>query len=310
MKCSYCGEEIEDGLEVCPYCNGEVGKEIKEPPVDKENNEAKATVKKVTPADKNDEPPTPKVAKVKAHGRGMLVGMGAVCVVMLVGLIVMSVLFIKTNNELAEAKDSVGRLEYQLAAAQSASSSGNGQVDTSALPPAPASYKGVVDGISWEAYKYKDKSCVMVVESQDEDCGFLELNLKFKDASGGTLGAKSEHASGLFKGQKETINVYDAGDFYDIEVSVKQKASDFIKPREVTETHTVNGKKIIVDLSNKGDSDIMTARASALFYKEGKVVDFQQAIVSSLKPGTSDAKEITTSVEYDRYDLFVTGSGY
>ena len=150
----------------------------------------------------------------------------------------------------------------------------------------------------------------MVVESQDEDCGFLELNLKFKDASGGTLGAKSEHASGLFKGKKETINVYDAGDFYDIEVSVKQKASDFIKPREVTETHTVNGKKIIVDLSNKGDSDIMTARASALFYKEGKVVDFQQAIVSSLKPGTSDAKEITTSVEYDRYDLFVTGSGY
>lgn len=308
MKCSYCGEEIEDGLEVCPYCNGEIGKEIKEPAADKENNEAKATVKKVTPADKNDEPPTPKVAKVKAPGRGMLVGMGAVCVVMLVGLIAMSVLFIKTNNELAEAKDSVGRLEYQLAAAQSASSSGNGQVDTSALPPAPASYKGTTEGISWEAYKYKDKSCVIVVEPQNGPIGLADFNIKFKDATGGLLAAKSEHASGVLQGKKGIINVYDGGDFYDMEVNATKNDASFLKPYEVSETHTINGKKVIVEASNKGDAEASTVSIDAIFYKEGKVVDHESSTILNFAPGASEAKELSTYDEFDRVEVFVTAT--
>lgn len=304
MKCSYCGEEIEDGLEVCPYCNGEAGKEIKEPPADKENNEAKATVKKVTPADKNDEPPTPKAAKVKAPGRGMLVSMGAVCVVMLVGLIVMSVLFIKTNNELAEAKDSVGRLEYQLAAAQSASSSGKGQVDTSALPPAPASYKGTTEGISWEAYKIGNNKCAMLVEPTEDGFSCVSLNLKFKNAAGATIAAKDANVNGLVKGKKSFAYGYDAADFYDIEVTVGNKSS-YMKAYELEESHSIVDKKVIVDLKNNGNQDPIVVTVWGLFSKNGEVVDCTLTYASSIGPGSSQAVELSPLKDFDSVQVFV-----
>lgn len=142
-----------------------------------------------------------------------------------------------------------------------------------------------------------------------------ELTVKFLDADDSVVGVSNISTEALGPGETHCISASNELPFDHAEVIITNAKEDdrYVGGMSDVECvdYAVNGKKVIVELTNNGKYAVEFAKAYVVFYDNDKVVDVDYTYVtdddSELKAGATLIDEITTRKEFTEYRVFYYG---
>ncbi len=200
---------------------------------------------------------------------------------------------------------------------------------TEAQPTAPAGKfdaAKVANELKVTTYTWEDSNpylsyayLAIEVENTSEFTIDISANATFFDESNARIGAKSRSESCIPAGQKVLLVMSNDAPFARVEhtVTVSQTNEKYYKPTSQNITLEANETedKLVVTAKNNGDTAAEFVEVTALFFKDGKPVDYDYTYCvdgdSELKPNAVQSSEIHTwDLDYDSYQLYITSRGY
>lgn len=142
----------------------------------------------------------------------------------------------------------------------------------------------------------------------------LSINETAKDSSGNVIGAGSASQEDIVPGCTVFVNNYfsDVAGIQSFDTTFQTKAETLYLPvLQNLSCETSNlGDKVIVTVTNHGDIPAEFVEATALFFKNGKVVYQSRTYLvdddSELKPGSTMSKQMNSYEAYDSVKVHLT----
>lgn len=160
----------------------------------------------------------------------------------------------------------------------------------------------------------KDTVYCMVIKNNSDVTLQIDVNVTAKNTDGNLIGAgiMSEHA--VQAGFEVVLErSFDGTDIADFECSITAKPDEFYSSvlSDIDMQISQADKKVIVSCTNSGDSPAQFVIATALFFKDGRLVHSNKTLCvdsdNELKPDKTINKEINTLTTYDDVKVYLSG---
>ena len=240
--------------------------------------------------------------------------------VLLVVLIVYSLfstmLLISQSADIADLESKLSVLENQGESIDETTSEDN---KSNVVNVAAFDAEKVIESLNIEEIHYESKYsnyAFLIIENTSDYNIQIDVEAKFYNQAGELVGAKNESEVAFEKGYEMVIrfSVDEAFEKMEYEITVDEEDYYDCVISDL-EYETVSAKnKEIVSVKNNGDEAADFVETHALFFKNGKVVGFDDVYFvddeSQLKPGKTLTKEMDCYEEYDNVRFFFTGRRY
>ena len=145
----------------------------------------------------------------------------------------------------------------------------------------------------------------------------MEIEVEFYDENNEIVGSAKDDLNAVGKNSEIAIDLWstpDKFDNYKIYVDVKQ-STDTCYFDKVGITHKDTKEHVAVQVKNNSEDEVEYIKVGVVFYKDGKVVGYDDGIQSDIKSGRSGNFNIDhpynkkyNNVKYDEYKVFLNGA--
>lgn len=174
----------------------------------------------------------------------------------------------------------------------------------------------IVEQLEVEKYSYKSdwfNYFFMAIKNNSSLNADISVEVNFYDSDGKLVGAKSGSQEAIESGHSVLLYFMPDEDYSSVEYELTAKEETWYEcvQSDLTYEATEAKNKIILSVTNNGESAAEFVEASVLFFKGDEVVGFSQNYTtdddSELKPGKTINKEMDCYDEFDSYKVFLTG---
>lgn len=160
-----------------------------------------------------------------------------------------------------------------------------------------------------------DTIYLIVVKNNSNETVKVNVNSTAKDADGNMIGANSASEDAIGAGEESCIICYfsgveDAESFENTISIVKDLVYESALPDLSIEENRTD-TKVVLSVTNNGDSPAEFVYANAVFFKYGEVVYYGSTYIvdadHEIKPGATVASEIDCYKGYDDVKVFISG---
>ncbi len=163
-----------------------------------------------------------------------------------------------------------------------------------------------------------NNSLVAIIKNGNDESINIEVEAVFYDADGNPLGSNSAYLS-IYNKQQMACNFYDIPSGYsDYEISIKATKpiyTNYSNKIDVTSNDT--GEQIVVQVTNNSSDTIDNIDIATVFYKNGKIVGYENGYDSDLKSDATSTSNIYypydanfENVSFDKYKVYVSAYSY
>lgn len=166
-----------------------------------------------------------------------------------------------------------------------------------------------------EYHLKEDGYTFLVIENNSDYNLFLTANVKFYNKDNQLVGAETNRIHAVEKGTSTILRFFPDEDYSRIEYELSASEEDTYDCIISSLTYTsVSAKdKEIISITNNGDISGNGIEGHALFFKDGKLVEYSSAFFVDkdflIKPGKTITKELNCNEKYDDFKFFITGEG-
>lgn len=173
--------------------------------------------------------------------------------------------------------------------------------------------------MSVEEYSYEntiaDTLYFLIVKNNSEETVEINVNAIAKDSDGNTIGATDSSERAVASGQEVCLcNYFDSvkdADSFEYTMSVKKDVLYESAMDDISVEESKTDKKVILTCTNNGENPVEFVEAYALFFKDGKLVNYDSNYIddndSEIKPGSTISGELCCDSGYDDVKIFVSG---
>lgn len=157
--------------------------------------------------------------------------------------------------------------------------------------------------------------CDILVTNKSNQLVEATFSVKFFDASGNVIGVQNRTTEALAPGMTHHLSAKNESPYAYAEVTITSAQVDErykggMENVKCTD-YSVNGTKVIYEVTNNGNAPVSFVNATVLFYNGNKVVDYGFAYAidsdSELKPGATLMAEVSTKEPFTSYRIFYYG---
>ena len=159
--------------------------------------------------------------------------------------------------------------------------------------------------VKYNTYITNDGEMIIIATNNNKNVVDIEFEIEYYDKSNKLVGSGYADISAVSKNSQFALDVYDAPKSYDsYKVYVDVEETDNISYLgKLTATHNNNKdeEEVIVQVKNTTDKEIEYIGVSIVFYKDNKIVGYDDSLDGEIKSGMS--ANFTFSYPYDEsYD--------
>lgn len=192
--------------------------------------------------------------------------------------------------------------------------------DSSVTTPSPT--ENIADLLSIETVKWHkeyinadDYHCDLIVTNNSQQLVEAQFAIKYFDADGNVVGVSNVSTEALDPGATHLITDSNESPYDYAEVSVTSAEPDDRyhggMKNVACDDYSVNGDKVIFEVTNNGNAAVSFVRAQVLFYNGDEVVDYDYGYATDddneLKPGVTLMSELSTNKSFTSYRIFYYG---
>lgn len=196
----------------------------------------------------------------------------------------------------------------------------NDVTDSSVTTPSPT--ENIADLLSIETVKWHkeyinadDYHCDLIVTNNSQQLVEAQFAIKYFDADGNVVGVSNVSTEALDPGATHLITDSNESPYDYAEVSVTSAEPDDRyhggMKNVACDDYSVNGDKVIFEVTNNGNAAVSFVRAQVLFYNGDEVVDYDYGYATDddneLKPGVTLMSELSTNKSFTSYRIFYYG---
>lgn len=155
----------------------------------------------------------------------------------------------------------------------------------------------------------------LVVKNNSSETVEINVNAIAKDKDGKSIGVANSEEVAIGSGTEICLCNYFDGvkDAASFEYTMTVKKDVFFKPvnQDLKIEKSETEEKVILSCTNIGEKTAQFVEAYALFFKDGKLVDYDSAYItdddSEIKPGATISEELNCYGGYDDVKIYVSG---
>ena len=223
-----------------------------------------------------------------------------------------------------EALAQIEVLKAQLALLDGGKATSSSESTAATMPPisAPVPVENIADLLDIETVKWHkhyinadDYHCDLIITNNSQQLVEAKFAIKYFDASGNVIGVSNVSTEALGPGASHLLSAENESPYEYAEVSVTSASADDQYKGSMENVactdYTVNGEKVIFEVTNNGDAAVSFVSAYVLFYNGEEVVDYDFAYAidddNELKPGATLIAEVSTKKSFTDYRIFYYG---
>lgn len=161
------------------------------------------------------------------------------------------------------------------------------------------------------------KKLVVIAKNNNNVTVDMKIEVEFYNADGSIAGSDSEDLTAVGPNAEVAVDMYSTPKSFDnYKIYIDAEETDEISYYDKIElVHNKSGKNVAVQVKNNSEDTIEYIKVSVVFYKDDKIVGFEDNIQSDIKPGRSANFTMDCpynlsyrDINYTSYKVFVNGA--
>lgn len=180
----------------------------------------------------------------------------------------------------------------------------------------PSSQSGNESNVKYNTYITDDGEMIIIATNNNKDVVDIEFEIEYYDKSNKLVGSGYADISAVSKNSRFALDVYDAPKSYDsYKVYVDVEETDnisYLGKLEATHNNNKDEEEVIVQVKNTTDKEIEYIGVSIVFYKDNKIVGYDDSLDGEIKSGRSanftfsyPYDESYDTIYFDEYQVFI-----
>ena len=155
---------------------------------------------------------------------------------------------------------------------------------------------------------------IIIATNNNEKNVGIDVEVEFYDKNQKLVGAKTNNIDVSSKGKKFALNFSDIPKSYDLyKVYIDIEEIDYSSYLNVLKSESSKiDEKVVVQIKNETDKEIEYITTTIVFYKDGKIVGFNESSKDEIKPDRSANFEFDypydeelKTIRIDNYEVFI-----
>lgn len=290
MRCIYCGKDLPEGSKFCDGCGAKQEVQNEMPTSYQDNYQGYYQQGGYQPSGNK-------------KNIGLIIGIIVAVLALIIGIVLFLVLGGKGDSDKTENN---GR-----------NTNTNTNTNTEPGPNIEKDSKKLAENIEYNDYKIDDNTIILIVKNNNKSTVSLEAEIEYIDKEGVVVDHDSGYAFGLAPGKEVVIDYYITDKEYD-----KYKITFDAEPETYYKSHVdeikivdkvdKENEEVILTVTNNSKEKIDELRIGVLFYKNGKIVGYEEESEYDVDSGKSIALYVDfpfvgfdKTFEFDEYKLYI-----
>jgi len=216
--------------------------------------------------------------------------------------------YTKDNNDEEEPKkeDNSNKKEE--------STNNKDEATSNPTPTIGESKTGTENNVEYKTYFTESNEMIIIATNNNEKNVEINVEVEFYDKNQKLVGAKTNNIDVSSKGSKFALNFSDIPKSYD-SYKVYIDIEEIVDSSYLNDLKSVSSKtdeKVVIQIKNTTDKEIEYIKTAIIFYKDGKIVGYDESLDDDIKPDRSANFEFNyphdeefETIKIDDYEVFI-----
>lgn len=232
-------------------------------------------------------------------------------VAIIIVLIVIVLILLLSNKSNSNMKNNLDLNESQTTNNSKTNENTNNEKKNTNNNPAKT---GTSENVEYSLIKADDGDYILFGKNKNDGTNEIDFTVEFYNEKDEFIGKGTADLTAVSKNTEFAIDLYDAPKSYDhYKVFIDlEKTDNKSYTDKLTATATINDGKVVGQVKNTTDETIDYMSISVVYYKDNKVIGYDDTFIGETKPGRSanfdfykPYDENYDDLEYDTYKIYI-----